>query len=103
MVWSGDAITVSGAVDAANATAIGRRMRALLTPGDVVADCRAVTFIDVAGCRMLAELGLAALAVGAVVCLRCSPAVTRALDVCGIRDLPGVVIDRDDTTGPGGP
>jgi anti-anti-sigma regulatory factor len=93
-------ITVSGAIDIANATVIGERMCALLTSGKVVVDSRTVTFLDVAGVRMLARFGLAALARGAVVCVRCSSAITETLAVCGVRELPGLQLDHG---GPGSP
>ena len=58
-------------------------------------DCRDVTFLDVGGLRMLARVGAAATAAGAVVRLRCSPAVTETLSVCGLREIPGLVLDLD--------
>lgn len=88
-------VAVSGEIDVANAAVVGRRLRAHLNPGTVVIDCGAVTFVDVAGVRMLAGLGVAALAAGSVVCLRCSPALLETLALCGVRDLPGLTLDRD--------
>jgi anti-anti-sigma factor len=101
VVCSTGCITVSGEIDIANATVIGRRLRAHLTPRNVVVDCRAVSFLDVAGFRMFAQLGIEAIAAGAVVCVRCSPAMTETLNLCGMRDLPGLVLDRDDHDSPG--
>jgi anti-anti-sigma factor len=103
VVCSDGRITVSGEIDIANATVIGRRLRALLTPGTVLVDCRAVSFIDVAGLRMFAELGGAARAAGAVVRVLCSPAMTETFDLCGLRELPGLMLDRDDHDSPGSP
>jgi anti-anti-sigma factor len=103
VVYSTGCITMSGEIDIANATVTGRRMCAHLTPGNVVVDCRAVTFLDAAGLHMLAQLGVAAIAAGAVVSLRCSPAVTETLNLCDVRELPGLVLDRDDHESPGSP
>jgi len=99
VVCSPGCIAVSGEIDIANATMIGRRIRARLTPGRVMVDCRAVTFVDVAGFRMLTELGIAAIAAGAVIYLRCSPAVMGMVHLFG-RPLPGLVLDRDDYDSP---
>jgi anti-anti-sigma factor len=99
--WPARCFTVSGEIDSVNAPMIEGRIRAFLSAGDVVVDCRAVTFLDVAGLRMLARTGVAAIAAGAVVRLQCSPAVTETLDVCGMRELPGVVLDLDDDDSPG--
>ena len=101
VAWSVGYITVSGEIDAANAAVIERRIRALINAGDVVVDCSAVTFLDVAGLRVLARTGVAAIDAGVVVRLRCSPAVTETLEVCGMRELPGVVLDLDDDDTPG--
>ena len=95
VVWSVGRIEVSGAIDVANAPVLGERMRALVGDGELVVDCRSVTFLDVAGFRMLAEVGAAALARGATVCLQCSPVVTEMLNLCGVRELPGVVLEQD--------
>src|SRR3954469_1470441 len=95
VVWSGGCITVSGDIDSANAPVIEQQMCALLGAGSVVVDCRAVTFLAVAGLRMLAQLGVAAIAVGAVVHLRCSRCVTETFSLCGMRELPGLVLDLD--------
>jgi anti-anti-sigma factor len=96
-------ITVSGEIDIANATVIGRRLRAHVAAGNVVADCRAVGFVDVAGLRMFARLGVAAIAAGTVVRVRCSPAITEMLYLCSVRELPGLVLERDDHDCPGSP
>jgi anti-anti-sigma factor len=100
VVWSAGCITVSGEIDSANARVIGRRMVALLIPGSIVVDCREVTFLDAAGLRMFADLGRAAIDVGAVVHLQSSPAVTETIKLCGVQELPGLVLDRDDADGP---
>jgi len=99
--WSAECVAVSGEIDSANAPVIEQRIRGILSAGDVVVDCRAVTFLDVAGLRMLARMGDAAVALGAVVRLHCSPAVTETLNVCGVRELPGVVLNPDDHDSPG--
>jgi anti-anti-sigma factor len=103
VVWSAGRITVSGEIDFANATMIGRQLRDLLAPGSVVVDCRAVTFLDVAGLRMLAGLGAAAIDAGTVVRLCCSPAVTKTMNLCGLRELRGLILDRDDHDRPESP
>lgn len=101
VVWSPGRIRFSGAIDMANAPALGRRLRALLGPGQLAVDCRSVTFLDVAGLRMLAEVGLAALAANGTVCLQCSPVVTDMLDLCGVRELPGVALEHGSKDGSG--
>nr|WP_296065374.1 STAS domain-containing protein [uncultured Actinoplanes sp.] len=92
---------MSGEIDAATAPVIEQRVRGLLSAGDVVVDCRAVTFLDVAGLRMFARIGDAAVTTGAVMRLLCSPAVIETFDVCGVRELPGVVLNPDDHDSPG--
>lgn len=101
VVWSTGSITISGEIDVANAPALGQRMRALVRTGQLVVDCRSVTFLDIAGLRMLAEVGVAALAAGVTVCLRCSPVVTELMDLCGVRELPGVALEQDGRDSPG--
>jgi anti-anti-sigma factor len=96
LAWSAGSITMSGEIDAADAPMIENVLRTLLGAGSFVVDCRAVTFIDVAGLRMIAQVGVAATAVGAVVGLHCSPAVTETLNLCGLHELPGLVLTRDD-------
>ena len=99
--WSAGWIAVSGAIDAASAPGLGQRLRALVGPGQLDVDCRSVTFLDVAGLRMLAEVGATAHAVGATVCLQCSPAVTEMLTLCGVRELPGVALKHGSHDSPG--
>lgn len=94
MAWSAGSITISGEIDAANAPVIEQRMRALLSAGNVVVDCRAVTFLDVAGLRMLAQLGVVATALSAVVRVLCSPTVTATVNLCGPHELCGLVLDH---------
>jgi anti-anti-sigma factor len=101
VVWSVGCLTVSGEIDLANAPVIEQRIRALLGMGDIIVDCRAVTFSDVAGFRMLTRVGVAAIAADTVVRLRCSPGVLETLQLCGVREIPGVVLDRDNHDGPG--
>jgi anti-anti-sigma regulatory factor len=84
-----------------NAPMIEQRIRALLGGGNVVVDCRVVAFLDVAGLRMLARVGIAAVTAGTVLRLRCSPAMMEMLNVCGVRELPGLELDLDDHDGPG--
>jgi len=95
VVWTPGLITLSGEIDVANAPALEQRMRALVGPEELVLDCRSVTFLDVAGFRMLAEVGLMAMAAGTTVCLQCSPVVTEMLNLCGVRELPGVALEHD--------
>ena len=85
----------------ANAPVIEQRIRALLGMGNILVDCRAVTFLDVAGFRMFTRVGVAAIAADTIVCLRCSPRVLETLQLCGVREIPGVVLDRDNHDGPG--
>lgn len=101
VAWSPGWIVVSGAIDLANAPMLERRMRALIGPGQLLVDCRAVTFLDVAGLRMLAEVGAVALAAGTAVCLQCSPVVTEMLNLCGVRELPGVALEHESQESPG--
>jgi anti-anti-sigma factor len=103
VVRSAEGVTLSGDIDEANVPEIERRLCAVLEAGDVVVDGRAVTFLDVAGLRMLARVGVAAAAAGAVVRMRCSPAMTETFNVCGVRELPGLKMERewDDHDGAG--
>jgi len=101
VVWSVGCLTVSGEIDLANASVIEQRIRALLGTGNILVDCRAVTFLDVAGFRMLTRVGVAAIAADTIVRLRCSPRVLEMLQLCGVREIPGVVLDRDNHDGPG--
>src|SRR5690242_9236071 len=101
VVWSVGCLTVSGEIDMANAPVIEQRIRALLAMGNILVDCRAVTFLDVAGFRMLTRVGVAAIAADMIVRLRCSPRVLETLQLCGVREIPGVVLDRDNHDGPG--
>jgi hypothetical protein len=64
-------------------------------------DCGLVSSLDVTNFRMLSELGVGALAAGATVRLRCSPAVTESLNLCGVRQLTGVVQNGDSHDSPG--
>jgi anti-anti-sigma factor len=101
VVWSTGWIMVSGAIDLASAPALERRLRALVGPGELVVDCRSVTFLDVAGLRMLAGLGDLARAGGTTVCLHCSPEMTEMLTLCGVRELPGVALRPENDDSPG--
>ena len=101
VVWSVGCLTISGEIDLANAPMIGQRIRALMGVEHVVVDCRAVTFLDVAGLRMFHRMGAAAVAADTVVRLRYSPVVTETLTLCGVREIPGVVLDQDDHDGGG--
>jgi anti-anti-sigma factor len=101
VVWSPGVITMSGVIDMANAPAIERHMRGLIRSGDLVVDCRSITFLDVAGFRLLAQVGVMAMAAGATVCLQCSQVVTEMLTLCGVREIPGVVLKHEDHDRPG--
>jgi anti-anti-sigma factor len=101
VVWSVGCLTVSGEIDLANAPVIEQRIRALLGMGNILVDCRAVTFLDVAGFRMLTRVGVAAIAADTIVRLRGSPRVLETLQLCGVREIPGVVLDPDTHDGPG--
>jgi anti-anti-sigma factor len=95
VLWSAGGVTLSGDIDAVNASVIEQRIRALLGAAEVVVDCRAVTFLDVAGLRMLAQVGISAIARGAVLRLRCSRAMTETFNVCGMRELPGLQLELE--------
>jgi anti-anti-sigma factor len=101
VAWSPGLITMSGVIDMANASAIERHMRGLIHSGDLVVDCRSITFLDVAGSRLLAEVGVMAIAAGATVCLQCSQVVTEMLNLCGVREIPGVVLKHENHDRPG--
>jgi anti-anti-sigma factor len=101
VVSSSGVITMSGVIDMANASAIERHMRGLIRSGDLVVDCRSITFLDVAGSRLLAEVGVMAMAAGATVCLQCSQVVTEMLTLCGVREIPGVVLEHESHNRPG--
>lgn len=94
LLWSAGCIRVCGDIDLANASAVERRIRALIGLEDLIVDCREVTFVDAAGIRMLARVGAAAVAAGANVRLRCSPVVIETLKLCYVRELPGLTLDR---------
>jgi anti-anti-sigma factor len=93
--------TGSGEIDLANAPMPGQRIATLLGMGDLILDCRPVAFLDAAGLHLLAEGGVVAITAGVAVCLRCSPEVTETLNLCGVRELPGIVLDRDSHDSPG--
>jgi anti-anti-sigma factor len=101
VVWSSGVITMCGVIDMANASAIERHMRGLIRSGDLVVDCRSITFLDVAGFRLLAAVGVMAMAAGATVCLQCSQVVTEMLTLCGVREIPGVALEHEDHDRPG--
>ncbi|MDI6105136.1 STAS domain-containing protein [Actinoplanes sp. NEAU-A12] len=102
VVWSAGQIAVSGEIDVGNAEVIGERIRALLGPPVVTVDCAAVTFLDVAGMRMLARVGAAAAAVNTTVRLRRSPSVAETFALCNVDALPGIVMDPGPTAGQDG-
>lgn len=96
VAWSADGITLSGEVDAGNAAVIGARIRALLGAPVVTVTCTAVTFLDIAGMRMLVHVGASAAVVDTIVQLRCSPAVLRTFQLCGLGSPMGMVLQGDD-------
>ncbi|OJF11200.1 STAS domain-containing protein [Couchioplanes caeruleus] len=109
VVWSAGELAVSGEIDVANAAVIGQRIYALVGAPVMTVDCTAVTFLDVAGLRMLLRLGAAAAAKGTILLLHCSPAVWDTFGLCQVWDAPGLVIepgtvlDRPDPDRPGSP
>lgn len=110
VAWTDGAVGVAGEVDRANVHLVEHRIRAgigdwaggervidTVPTGEAatVLDCTAVTFLDAAGVRMLARLGAAALAAGAVLTVLASPAVLLTVRLCGEPDLPGLVLRGD--------
>jgi anti-anti-sigma factor len=80
----------AGELDMAVCGRIEREVEALLDAGcpAVVLDLRELTFADSSGVRELLRCREAALARGAHLALTLEPgAVSRALEVCGVRDL----------------
>ncbi|MFC6565455.1 STAS domain-containing protein [Actinoplanes utahensis] len=96
LMWSADEIALSGEIDASNAALIGARIHALLGAPVVTVNCAAVTFLDVAGLRMLVRTGVAAAAADTIVRLRCSPAVLLTFQLCESRNPLGMVLQGDD-------
>ena len=83
-------VSPSGELDLAVGGRIEREVRALLDAGcpAVVLDLRELTFIDSSGVRELLRSREAALQCGARLELVLAPgAVTRALEVCEVRDV----------------
>ena len=96
LVWSDDGIVLTGEIDPANVTLVEERVLPLIADPVTVIDCRSVTFLDAGGVRMLTRFGAAALSANTVVRVRCSPAVTMTLQLCGFEELPGLVLTAEE-------
>jgi anti-anti-sigma factor len=93
LAWSDHGLVVTGEIDAANADALAERVRDLIADGGTVIDLAAVGFFGVAGARMLLSAGSFAHGTDRIVHVICSPAVWRVLYLCGMTDIPGLVLD----------
>jgi anti-anti-sigma factor len=100
VAWSAGCVTVSGEIDISNATVVGQRMSSALNSGDLVVDLRAVSFLDVAGFRMLTRLGAEAAGSGVAVRVRCSRAVIEMMRLYGMSEVPGLHLDCGGHDGP---
>ena len=95
-----DRVAVSGEIDVASAEAIADRVCGALTGTVTVVDLRAVTFFGAAGVHLLRKIALAACAADTIVHVPFSPAVRHTMDLCGVTELPGLVLDRSDRREP---
>lgn len=93
-------LTVGGDLDLATYHQLqGELDRWVGTAGDVVLDCAGVGFLDSTGVQVLVRARRRAAAANTGFALAApSPAVTRVLDLAGVRDLfPIVELDLDPT------
>ncbi|RAS70039.1 anti-anti-sigma factor [Lentzea atacamensis] len=95
-----DRIAVTGEIDAANAGAIADRVCGALGGTVVVVDLRAVTFFSAAGVHLLRRIAAAARTSDTIVQVLCSSAVRHTARLCGVTELPGLVLDRSDRREP---
>jgi anti-anti-sigma regulatory factor len=63
------------------------QLRDRLAVGDAVADCSEVTFVDVAGCRLLRNANLGTFGPGRLFLENTSPAVSRVMNLCNWADV----------------
>jgi len=82
----GDVVTVRGELDLATAPRLGEEIERRLNGSDVVLDLSEVPFIDSSGIRVLLEAARLAAAGERKLSVRCSPAVERALSLCGLSE-----------------
>ena len=82
----GAAFSVGGEIDLANVAFLETQLTEHLRDGDASVDCSGVTFVDLAGCRLLRRACAGELGEGRLT-LRNVPAVlSRVIDICDLAD-----------------
>jgi anti-anti-sigma factor len=103
VTWADELVTLSGEIDELNADTIAARLCAGLAGTVVTLDLTSVAFFSAAGIRLLAKVGSGARGADTIVHVNCSPGVWRIVTLCGATGLPGLVLDRDGSSGNGTP
>ena len=93
LIRSGHRLAVSGEIDEANASALGKHIGAAFGTGVTVVDLSEVTFFSAAGLRAVLGLGPIATRHGVDVRVRCSPQVWRVVELCGIPSIGGLLLE----------
>ena len=92
----GTAVVLSGEIDLAEAPALAGHLAGLAeTEGDLVIDAANVTFIDVAGCRVLLETADRLTSGARLVIRRPPPALLTVMRACGWATHPRLVLHLD--------
>ncbi|GAA3392522.1 STAS domain-containing protein [Cryptosporangium minutisporangium] len=90
---TGACLAIAGEIDEDSASPLVERAAAAIGGGVTRLDLSGVTFFSAAGVRVLVLLGGSAEAEHVVVRVTCSMIVWRILELCGIRQVTGLLLE----------
>lgn len=82
-------LAVGGEIDLTNVEFLEAQLHDQLSSGDVVADCSTLTFVDVAGCRVLRRACVGEMGSGRLTLENAPAILTRVMNICSWADWAG--------------